>query len=322
MMSVKPALFIVLATLLAAMTQVGQSVSAQTPKRGLTNQAITIDGILRTYLQYVPLANRQSGALPLVLVLHGYGGNGKSALGQGKWVAKAEKEKFIVVALDGMLKDPGKAESFQTNQRGWNNGDAQIALSGVDDVAFVKGVIDTLVASGVVDEDRIYVTGFSNGAGMTYRVGAELSDQVAAIAPLSSTLFVEVEALARPVSLITFFGGADPIRPIEGGTHIILGASRTLHPAAESWATWQRLLNCPTQPSQESNQEGVRFTGYKPCVGGAEVAIYVIDQMGHHWPGGRESLPKALIGEPLDLVDATDLIWAFFEAHPRAAKLP
>ena len=116
---------------------------------------------------------------------------------------------------------------------------------GADDVAFISATIDRLEAGDGVDPDRVYVTGLSRGAMMTYRLGCELSGRVAAIAPVSGNMATADGSadvpctLDRPVSVLAIHGTADGTIPIAGGkTDIIFS------PLADVIARWRALDSC------------------------------------------------------------------------------
>ncbi|MGA7954207.1 MAG: hypothetical protein WCA07_11885, partial [Gloeobacterales cyanobacterium] len=147
---------------------VSAKMSAKQSFDGRTSQhSIQVGGLTRTYLVHVPRKYMHGMRVAAVLMLHGAGGNAKNGLEQGKWIEKSEQEGFIAVGLDGTLKDPSKRPNLLTNPRGWNDGGLGVSDSrrNVDDVGFVNAVIDNLLQTGMVDQKRIYVTGFSKDAG-------------------------------------------------------------------------------------------------------------------------------------------------------------
>jgi polyhydroxybutyrate depolymerase len=312
----------VMASLAVVFTPAAPTYAQGSLKPGLGNYSIAVGKTERTFIGYVPRPFDATQKYPVVIMLHGYGGNGKNALEQGKWVEKAEKEKFIVLGLDGTRENNNKRDNILTNPQSWNSGSGDTAaeLKDIDDVGFVRGVIDWIVKLGNADPDRIYVAGFSNGAGMTFRVGAELSDLVAAIAPVSNGLFVDVEKLDRPTSLLMIWGTADPLNPYNGGTVNRFGIKSTRASAEDSFKVWADLLNCPDKPQTLLDRNEVKARVYRPCDKGSEAVFYTIEGMGHHWPSGRSFLPQAIVGKPSEAIDATDVIWAFFVKHPRTAK--
>lgn len=291
-------------------------------KLGLNNYRIVVEKTERTFVGFVPRPFEAARKYPVVIMLHGYGGNGKNALEQGRWAEKAEKEKFIVLGLDGTREKETKRDNILTNPQSWNSGSGDTAaeLKDIDDVGFVRAVIEWVVKLGNADPDRVYVTGFSNGAGMTFRVGAELSDLVAAIAPVSNGLFVDVEKLDRPTSLLMIWGTADPLNPYNGGPVNRFGIKSTRASAEDSFKTWARLLNCPNPPKILIDKDTVNARAYSPCDKNSEAIFYTIEGMGHNWPSGRSFLPQAIVGKPSDAIDATDVIWDFFVKHPRTVK--
>ncbi len=281
--------------------------------------SLQIGGQTRTYRVHVPGNYKPGTKVPAVMVLHGLGGKAESALAQGKWLEKSDREGFVAVGLDGTLKNPAKRSSLLNNPRRWNAGNVEPADRGrqADDIGFINAVIDQLLSTGMVDPKRIYVTGFSNGAAMAFRVGVELSQRVAAIAPVANTLLVNPASLQQPVPLLLIWGTADPINPINGGTVKRSGRSLVRPSAEYAWKTWGKLLHCPPTPQIIYQQQGVTGKALRPCDRGSEALFYSIEGMGHTWPGGIRYLPEPVVGRSSKAIDATDLIWTFFVKHPK-----
>lgn len=143
--------------------------------------------------------------LPLVLVLHGGGGNAAYAERMTGFTDKARKEGFIVVYPEGTGRQEGQLLT-------WNAGHCcgYAMANRVNDVAFIDALIEKLIEDYVVDPRRIYATGMSNGGMMTHRLGIELSNRFAAIAPVVATLFGDERRPEHPVSAIMFNGHAWP----------------------------------------------------------------------------------------------------------------
>ena len=126
---------------------------------------LNYDGIDRIYLLHVPSSYDGLSAVPLVVALHGYSGNGAGLESLTGFSVKANSNNFIVVYPDGT-----------GSTRSWNAGNCcgQAMTNNVDDVGFISALIDTLSANYNIDSTRIYATGFSNGSMMSYRLAAEL----------------------------------------------------------------------------------------------------------------------------------------------------
>jgi polyhydroxybutyrate depolymerase len=61
----------------------------------------------------------------------------------------------------------------------------------------------------------------------------------------------------------------------------------------------------------------VRREVYSGCKSGAEVIAYVLEGAGHTWPGGHPRLTEAQVGRVNRKLNATEIIWGFFERHAR-----
>lgn len=278
----------------------------------------------RRYVVHVPLRYSNRKPVPVVIMFHGGGGTARGAMRETGWTQKADKEGFLAVFPEATPPDPTKPSRFGTNGQAWNDGSGGFHSGerNIPDVAFISAMIDDLIARFAVDRRRIYATGFSNGASMAFRVGVDLSERIAAIAPVAGTLWIKQPKLDRPVSLFYVSGDADPLNPIEGGTpKMATGAairtaiSRLKPPANEFIAAWARALGCPTEPKPAPASPGLRTVIYSGGREGSEVRFTVIKEHGHIWPGGRNLLPEAMVGKASDKFKATDAIWEFFQNH-------
>ncbi|MCK7513632.1 MAG: hypothetical protein MZV70_62830 [Desulfobacterales bacterium] len=173
-----------------------------------------------------------------------------------------------------------------------------------------------------MDTRRIFVTGFSNGASMAFRVGAELSGRVAAIAPVAGACWLDKVRLQRPVPMCYITGTDDPLNLIEGGVpRLAIGGSDKVR--GEVQAARARLHPEMGQGHWQSDDtiervfeaDGVRIETYGPGRDGAEVIYVTVQGLGHTWPGGKSLLPEPMVGKRPDKLKATDAIWEFFEKH-------
>ena len=311
-----------LGTLLALALPMHSAVASQTVSNTLHFQQYD-----RTYELHVPDSVNTSHAVPLVLVFHGLGGGGRHIIETANWVEKSDAEGFILVAPDGVAKDPDRPASFRDNRRSWNSGGAIGSAAqhmGVDDIGFTRKLIDTITSKYSVDPNRIFAVGFSNGAAMTFSVGAELSDRIAAIAPVSNALLTSPTSLSAPVSLMMIWGLADPLNPINGGQVTRMGETIDRPSADDSLRTWGKLLKCDSNLSTE--QPGAKLTveAYRHCPQGSEAVLVKIAGLGHQWPGSKAEYRQGGGGGGGEIsgYDATSAIWSFFVAHPRKGGSP
>jgi polyhydroxybutyrate depolymerase len=280
--------------------------------------SIQIDGRDRRFVFVTPPNPKHGESVPIVFFFHGAGGTALQASKTYGWTEKAEKEHFFAVFPEGLPVRPDGIGSFLLNPHIWRDERSGLQASGVDDVHFFEELYRQIDALLPVDEHRVYVTGFSNGAGMTFTLGAHFPDKIAAIAPVSSQSFVHVDALARPLPVYYLTGTADPLIPYQGGTvKLPWGNTRSMPPVQDSVDAWVRLDGCPAQPQLVSDEKGVRVQRYGPGHDQAEIFFTTIEGNGHHWPGTIEPLPPAISGPSLDPFNATNAIWDFFVKHPR-----
>ena len=299
-----------------------QSVRAREIPTGHQELTLKVGSLERSYLMHVPPTYEKTKPLPLVIMLHGMGGTALHSQRETGWSSKADAEGFIVVYPDATRPDPTQPASLRKNPQAWNDGSGRFhaAERNIDDVAFIAAILDSLENSYSIDPKRIYVTGFSNGASMTFRLGAELADRIAAIAPHSGTCWTEALSPAAAVSVCYLTGTSDTLNPIDGGfPKLAMGGKdqggRSKPPVTNMISKWVKVLECVDEPILEETASGVRTSRYGQGRDNAEVLYITIEQLGHHWAGGKSQAPEFLVGKNTDKLRATDVIWAFFSRH-------
>jgi polyhydroxybutyrate depolymerase len=252
-----------------------------------------------------------------VLVLHGTGGSGPWAIHETRWDGLAQTDGVLVVAPDATRPDPKLPARFYTNPQVWNDGSDRPPVNRVrhiDDVAFIRALLDELSKHWPIDPSRIAVTGFSNGAGMAFRLGLELADRLAAVAPVAGLLAVTGPQPVQKVPTLYMIGTADPLVPPAGGSVRTPWAERLEKPpVGETLSQWATLMGLPPQPAEIVNSPGLRLERWNDGL----LEAWLIEGLGHHWPGGRGELNKRIAGHPSNVVDATRVIWDFFRARRR-----
>jgi polyhydroxybutyrate depolymerase len=269
----------------------------------------------RHYELHLP-SHRPPGRYPLVLALHGGFGNGavlERAIGLD---AIADREGFAVVYPDGL-------------NRHWNDGRGSASgATDVDDVAYLRSLVDELTAAYPIDVDRVYATGMSNGGIMSYRLGCELADKLAAIAIVSGEISATVAASchpARAISVLAINGTADPFVPWDGGQVGGRGMGRgEVIGARRSIAMFGAAAHCNPEPTTTAEPDRdpddgttVQDIVFRDCAPGAAIELLEIDGGGHSWPGGVKNLGRRLGGVTSRELSASQRIWQFFAEHPR-----
>lgn len=282
-------------------------------QNGDAEHSIAVGSAARTYLLHVP-GGAPSGPLPLVVVFHGGGGNGRNAAHMSGMNAKADQEKFIVAYPNGSGPISGALLTWNTWQC------CGYALDNrIDDVAFVRAMVEAIAREHVIDRKRIYATGMSNGGMMAYRVGCELADLFAAIAPVAGALDTNECRPSAPVSLIAFHGKADQHVPFEGGAPVKTVDVR--HPRVDKSVAyaidfWKRQDRCETPPANQK-KGSILHEAYACPSTSTAVELYAIEGQGHAWPGGEKGIRAGNVDSPTTEISATSLMWDFFARHPK-----
>ena len=277
---------------------------------------IKADGHIWTYHLHVPLQARSVSA-PLVLVFHDAAGNGKDYPIKSGLVALSEKEGFVVAAPDGLPALPRLPASFRMNPRLWNSGqlNPNMPRAKVNDMSFVKALVDDIAHRTSVDKSRIYATGHSNGAGMTLMVGAELSTLFTGIATVMGLNTSEGAKPTKALPTLMLIGTRDPLNPMKGGERQLPWGKSTVPPISHGIQAWSQSLNCTTPAVQERDDDQVKIERFNRCRDGASYTFWYLKGQGHAWPGGQDSgLPESVMGPNITRVNATDLIWQFFSS--------
>ncbi len=251
------------------------------PATGVSEQQVRSGDRPRQYRLFVP--SNHSTPLPLVLDLHGSGGNAEGQARTSGLEMLAEREGFLVATLEA---DTG---------RRWN---VPITEGRADDVAYVADVIASAGSLACIDRTRVYSTGFSGGARMTSLLGCRFNDQIAAIAPVAGLRWPG-PCGGRPVPVVTFHGLADPQNTYDG--HAEGRGPEWQESVPEALAGWADHNGCDSEVIFEDPAGPLSTMRYEGCEGGAEVRLVRIEGLGHTWPR--------------DQVDATAVMWEFFTRH-------
>lgn len=286
---------------------------------GTTVEQFTAAGRSGTYIRDVP--GGASGPHPVVLDLHGYLEPAWIAHASSGFGAYGATHGFVTVTPQ--LDEPGPPR--------WN------FQPGSADIDWLARLIDHVGSTLCADTRRLFVTGLSMGAFTTSALACRLSDRIAAIAPVAGVQDFPWCTTSRPVPVIAFHGTADPIVAYTGGTgpHARLlpspdgtGSSVGTQrdgpavngpgPASvpESVAGWARRNGCGTAPDRRQTAPDVYRESYS-CPADGTVELYSIQGGGHVWPGNTTvPFPEPFVGSNTTSINATQLIWDFFEAHP------
>jgi polyhydroxybutyrate depolymerase len=271
---------------------------------------LEIDGRKRSYLVHVPPSYNATSPAPVVLIFHGAGMNAKLMLEFSGVNAKADEAGFVAVYPNGT--GAGPFLTFNSGGIAWD-----VVKQQPNDVAFVARLLDDLATVVNVDPRRVYATGMSNGGMMCYRLAAELSDRIAAIAPVAGTMAATAAEPKRPVPVLHLHGTEDRLVPF-GGPDQRVPKFLSFKSVEDTVATWVQRNGCHDEPLVEElpdlADDGTTVTRetYRGD-NGAEVVLVVVHGGGHTWPGRQP--PFGMLGRSTRDIYATDLIWEFLSRH-------
>lgn len=272
-----------------------------------TNGSFVSGSETRHYLLHVPARYDPARPAPLVISLHGAYLYPRFQMRLTEWNSLADEEGFIVVypKATGLLPlwrmEPGAALAAE--------------------VQFFSNLIDHLSNAYNIDQDRIYVSGFSNGAAMTFMLSCELGDRIAAFG-MVATPVVPWSWCTNPVPvpMIAIHGLEDPFVPYAGGKNFL--ATEPLQGIEHWMGSWAERNRCNARPV-DSSRFGplVKVREFASCSQGTTAVLLAISEAGHVWPGGMR-FPGNAAGPNSEAVAASTEMWRFFINHPRSLRQP
>lgn len=267
-------------------------------------------GLTRLYRVYVPKTYSPDTAAPLLVAMHGGGGD-MDYMAKDEYYGlqtKAEKEGFVLVFPNGYSKfASGK---FATWNAGTCCGDARDKK--IDDIGFIRQVVKNVYTQMNIDKNKIFATGMSNGGMMSERIACELADTFTAIASVAGTDNTTSCKPSRPISVMNIHARNDDHVLFEGGAGE--GAFKDeskvtdFTSVPQTVANWVERNSCNKTPKRILSVKGASCDLYSGCAGGTEVELCVTEAGGHSWPGGYKPRGEATS----QAISANDVMWDFF----------
>ncbi len=309
-----------MALIAALALPVSANAAAKMLQPGDHERPIPWDRLERSYILHLPPAAAAGKPLPLVLAFHGGGGNASGFQKYAGLDTVADREGFVVAYPNGTGR-------FEKRLLTWNTGRccAWAQEHDVDDVGFALAVIDSVAKLTPIDGKRIYATGHSNGAMMSYRLAAEAADRIAAIAPVAGAMNVEKPfAPSRAVPVLHIHSVDDPRALWAGGDNKSMSGATIHHePVVAALELWETRNGCTgkaeeverrTAPSPNGEGEHTAIhLAVTTCTSGAPIELWKLSGPGHGWPGESEPpLPERVVGPRTNVINAAEEAWKFF----------
>jgi len=242
---------------------------------------VTLDGQKRRWMTIVPPSDAGAPATGAVIVLHGVGGRGP--------------DMRPTVALEPLASPEGVVLVFPDAVGGaWNDGrpgaDAVVAGVTVDDVRFLRLVIEETVARTGAPPARVAVVGFSAGAVMASRLACDAADRVSAMVLVGGSAgqgFQDSCRPARPVATMLVAGSADPTVPYGGGRVADWGTRKRgfVAPVEDVFAFWSAQGGCGPVTLQAALGPAAVVSEARAagCRAGTAVVRVKVNGGGHEW---------------------------------------
>lgn len=254
---------------------------------GTTVETVMAAGEARSFRLHLP-TRKVDGGLAIVFCFHGRTDNAARIEHWSGFSMLADREGFIAVFPEGL--------------------EAKWRITSNDaDVVFVMEVLALLAGKFAVDPDRIYAAGISNGAQMAWRLACERPQAFAACG-LVAGAYPRVCGAGDRLPLILFHGTLDLVLPYGGGKGFM-----SVRDFAVGWAT--RAGVRPSGRGEIIHRAGEALGERWCCTPGGEVDLYTLHGSGHSWPGS--DMPARITSQD---VNASELMWGFFKAHPRRTQ--
>ncbi len=295
------------------------------PGNGLYTRTIHVNDVDRKYAVYIP-KDRGNLPSPAVFVLHGGGGNIENMTGENGykapfklWMNIADTANIIVIYPQGSNGLSGKPTWNDCRENCLINSDA-------DDTGFISALIDMIHSEFNIDTERIYVTGFSNGAIMSLRLAVELPGKMAAVAAVGGAMPDVSECIkpSSPVSVLFMNGTNDKFLPYTGGTigHPPNPEHGTVFSTGNTVKIWININQTDTIPVSftfpdlDTDDGGiVEKTIYSNGLKGTEVVLYKVEGGGHLAPSIQEqysNLTEKIFGKQNHDIEMVVEVWSFF----------
>lgn len=270
-----------------------EEITCTTPPQepGNHTETITSVGLERSFIVHLP-ASYGRHAQPLLINFHGYNGAAENFMGRTQMNGQADAHGFIAVYPQGS-EEPSS----------WNAGVGVYGPTALtDDIQFTRDMLAMLEQNYCIDAQRIYITGFSLGGGLAYRLACVMSDRIAAIATVAGAFYAIPEGCqpSRPMPVLEVHGELDDAA-------IYTGNGSLLTTSVQDYLNgWLERDSCAGEPEtffQEATVTGIEWTD---CADGVSVRHYRVGDGQHSW---------AVLPAGSTTIDTSTVIWEFLSKY-------
>jgi len=249
---------------------------------------------------------------PAVIILHGGMGSADDMRAKSGFDPVAKANGFMAVYAEGT------AFGAVDGRHAWNTGHLlRRQVRDANDIAYLDGLIDRLIADHGADPARIFMTGGSNGGMMTFVYAVKRPERLAAVAPVVASMFSFDAVPKVPLPILIINGAKDEEVPLAGGMSenpLVRNAQAApFKPVSEVVDFWVKANTSKREPTTQVDGT-VTTASYAAGPNGAATEFVLDAAGGHGWPG----TPSRRGGNaPISSFRGADRVWAFFEGKAR-----
>jgi polyhydroxybutyrate depolymerase len=251
--------------------------------------------------------------------MHGYTGSADSIMSYSGMNEVADEEGFVVVYPQGTVDQQGNAF--------FNVGYEFHADASVDDLQFIRDLVAHLQDELTLNPDKVFATGMSNGADMSYLLACQASDIFRAVAPIAGVMMKETFdtcSPSRPLPIFEVHGTNDEVSLFNGDMENSggWGPYPDLPATIAFWVelnglTLKQSSNLPNSAANDTSH--IVFDRYWSETQDNEVWFYRVVDGGHHWPGvqfdwWRNPMAWWYFRNANQDIDTSRVVWSFFES--------
>ncbi len=281
---------------------------------GAYDRTVDVDGVTFRYRLTVPGGTERH---PAIVQFHGGGSTGLAMETVTQLALRGGPRGYATLTPEG-------APAGGVGPQVWNAGACCGPVATLPDhvAATIAMLDDAQVAGACLDDDRVFATGHSNGAMMTYRLACEASDRLAGAAISAGTLATEDQTKeppevaftcspSRPVPVLHVHGLEDRCVPFDGS---VASQGSDLLAVEEAVAVFRQRAACPDSPTDVTN--GVVRRRTWTCPDSVEVQLVTVEELGHPWAGSPiYGNPETCGGTTTIAVSTTEEALNFFDRH-------
>ena len=268
---------------------------------GDSEHIVMVGDLERSYLLHVFPNLEASTPVAVVFMFHGSTSAALQFLPFG-FKELADEKGFIIVRPNGT----SSSLSYPL-ERSWNAGTCcdDPVKNNIDEAAFIHEILSDLESIVTIDPKRIYAHGYSNGGMVVYRLACEMSETFAAISPYAGALIYRPCQPQQPVSILAIHGEKDATVPFDGGFGVgIRDMAEGFPSTMEVIETWAQFNGCTESSQIETGDDNITHAIYANCEAGSVVEFITIQDQAHEYPS-------------ITVIPMSEVIWDFFEAHPK-----